>query len=94
VNRVKANVLTGRLLVIYQPDVSMDDIVAVIEKHLDDISKLCSWPKQAEKFNTDTIKQVFGSASGVFYRIFIALTGKYIRAAMAAFISAPLPTWP
>jgi len=94
VNCVTANVLTGRLLVIYQPDVSMDDIVAVIEKHLDDISKLCSWPKQAEKFNTDTIKQVFGSASGVFYRIFIALTGKYIRAAMAALISAPLPTWP
>lgn len=69
VNRVKANVLTGRLLVIYQPDVSMDDIVAVIEKHLLDIGKLCSRPKQAEKFNTDTIKQVFGAASGVFDNI-------------------------
>lgn len=66
VQRVTANVLTGRLLVIYQPDMTMEDIIASIEEHLVDVDKIRGNRSQSATFDTLKIKRVFDSAAGLF----------------------------
>jgi Ca2+-transporting ATPase len=66
VQRVTANVLTGRLLVIYQPDITMEDIIAAIEEQLFDVGEIRSKPRQSATFDTLKIKQAIDSAAGLF----------------------------
>jgi Ca2+-transporting ATPase len=66
VQRATANVLTGRLLVIYQPDMTMQDIIAAIEEQLLDVGKIGSKSRQSTTFDTLNIKQAIDSAAGLF----------------------------
>ena len=55
VNRVTANSLTGRVLVLYDPAINMADIIAVIERHLDSGIRLSG--KQRRSAPTDNARQ-------------------------------------
>ena len=71
VNRVTANSLTGRVLVLYDPGINMADIIAVIEQHLDTGVRLrCKPQRPASEDTLDikdslNIKQAFDKASGL-----------------------------
>lgn len=47
VHRVSASSLSGRVLVLYAPDITMDDIVAAIEQPLDYCIKLPGRPARS-----------------------------------------------
>jgi len=73
VNRVTANSLTGRVLVLYDPAINMADIIAVIERHLDSGIRLSEKPRRSapadkarQNLNENlNIKQVLDKASGL-----------------------------
>ena len=71
VHRVNASSLTGRVLVLYDPDITMDDIVAAIEQLLDTSIRLHRKPARSpapEGLNDNdslNIKQAFDKASGL-----------------------------
>lgn len=71
VNRVTANSLTGRVLVLYDPGIDMADIIAVIEQHLDSGVRLRSKPQRPASEDTLNIKdslnikQAFDKASAM-----------------------------
>jgi Ca2+-transporting ATPase len=69
INRVSANSLTGCLLVLYEPDIKMEDIVTVIEKHIDDDVKLRSKPRPSSPVAKANIRQVLETASELLQRL-------------------------
>ena len=72
VHRATANSLTGCLLVLYDPGISLDDIIATIEQHLDGSPGLRAKPNRSRpaaspKFNgKSSIKQAIDKAMDVF----------------------------
>jgi Ca2+-transporting ATPase len=76
VHSASANKLTGCLLVVYDPEISMDDIVAAIEQHLDGNVKLrTSSQRSPASDSPDTgkdqvdFRQAFNKATEVFSSI-------------------------
>ncbi len=82
VNSVTANSLTGRVLVFYNPDLTIDDIVTAIEEHLDTSAKLRSKPRRsatADSLNImdslnirqtiDSVSKLFGGIPGLLYSL-------------------------
>ena len=65
INRVTANNLTGRVLILHDPDLTIEDIVEAIEKHLDDGAKLNTQPRKTAAPGTENIKQAFETASSL-----------------------------
>jgi Ca2+-transporting ATPase len=69
INRVTANSLTGCLLVLYDPGISMEDIVAAIEEHLDEDVKLRSKSQRSTPVDTGHIKPILDKASELLQNI-------------------------
>lgn len=67
VNRVTANSLTGHLLVLYDPDIELDDIVSIIEQHLDRKFRLRqqAQPLESEPVERINATQAFDRASSL-----------------------------
>ena len=63
INRITANNLTGRVLILHDPDLTIEDIVEAIEKHLDDGVKLNTQPRKTAVPGTENIKQVTTTVS-------------------------------
>jgi hypothetical protein len=66
---VTANSLAGCLLVLYEPDITLEDIIAAIEQHLDRDVRLRSKPTRSAAKDNPNFKQLFVTASGLLQRL-------------------------
>jgi Ca2+-transporting ATPase len=65
INRVTANSLTGRVLVLYDPDVTIEGIIAAIEQHLDRRVKLRRKTERSAVKEKLDFKQAYNRANGI-----------------------------